>query len=82
MRSGPADINGLMEAVERLQTAPGAGPKIVFTYTAYADAAAERFENAAQVSNYLGLALRVYRSGTRSGTEGARNGGTGIYGRC
>ena len=43
---------------ERLQTAPGVGPKGAFAYLAV-----ERFINAAQVSNYRGLVPKVYRSG-------------------
>jgi transposase len=39
--------------IERLQTVPGAGPKAAFTFAAHA--AAERFENGGQVSNYPGL---------------------------
>jgi transposase len=47
--------------IELLQTAPGVGPKIAFAFSAYVKA--ERFENAAQVSNYLGLVPKVYMSG-------------------
>jgi transposase len=47
--------------IERLQTVPGVGPKIAFAFVSYV--AAERFENASQVSNYLGLVPRVYMSG-------------------
>jgi transposase len=49
------------EQIERLQTAPGVGPKVSFAFLAYL--AVERFMNAAQVSNYLGLVPRVYMSG-------------------
>jgi transposase len=54
------------EAIERPQTAPGAGPKIAAdfwseAFTAYVKA--ERFENAARVGNYLGLVPKVYMSG-------------------
>jgi transposase len=49
------------EEIPRLQTVPGVGPKIAFAFVAHV--AAERFENASQVSNYQGLVLRVYRSG-------------------
>ena len=49
------------EEIERLKTVPGVGPKVAFAFVAHV--AAERFENAGQVSNYLGLAPRVYRSG-------------------
>jgi transposase len=49
------------EEIERLQTVPGVGPKVSFGFVAHV--AAERFENASQVSNYLGLVPRVYMSG-------------------
>jgi transposase len=49
------------EEIERLQGVPGVGPKIAFAFAAHV--AAERFENASQVSNYLGLVPRVYLSG-------------------
>ena len=49
------------EQMQRLQTVPGVGPKVSFAFVAHV--AAERFENAAQVSNYLGLVPRVYISG-------------------
>jgi transposase len=49
------------EQIERLQTVPGVGPKVSFAFAAHV--AAERFENASQVSNYLGLVPRVYMSG-------------------
>jgi len=49
------------QEIERLQTVPGVGPKISFAFVAHV--AAERFENASQVSNYLGLVPRVYISG-------------------
>jgi transposase len=47
--------------IERLQTVPGVGPKVSFAFAAHVDP--ERFENASQVSNYLGLVPRVYMSG-------------------
>jgi transposase len=47
--------------IERLQTVPGVGPKVSFAFVAHV--AADRFENAGQVSNYLGLVPRVYMSG-------------------
>ncbi|MDR1248250.1 MAG: IS110 family transposase [Treponema sp.] len=50
------------ERVERLQTVPGVGPKIAFVFSAYVNEG--RFENGAQVSNYLGLVPRVYLSGS------------------
>ena len=49
------------EQIERLQTVPGVGPKVSFAFVAHV--AAERFDNARQVSNYLGLVPRVYMSG-------------------
>jgi len=49
------------EEIERLQTVPGVGPMISFAFAAHV--AAERFENGAQVSNYIGLVPRVYMSG-------------------
>jgi transposase len=50
------------EQIERLQTVPGVGPKVSFAFSAYIQA--ERFANASQVSNYLGLVPRVSMSGT------------------
>jgi transposase len=49
------------EVIERLKSIPGVGPKTAFAFVAHI--AAERFENASQVSNYLGLCPRVYMSG-------------------
>jgi transposase len=49
------------EEIERLQSIPGVGPKVSFAFAAHV--AAERFENAGQVGNYLGLVPRVYISG-------------------
>jgi transposase len=49
------------EVIERLQSIPGVGPKTSFAFAAHV--AAERFDNASQVSNYLGLVPRVYMSG-------------------
>jgi transposase len=49
------------ELIERLQTIPGVGPKVSFAFAAHVGA--DRFENAGQVSNYLGLVPRVYISG-------------------
>jgi transposase len=49
------------EMIERLQSIPGVGPKVSFAFVAHV--AAERFENAGQLSNYLGLVPRVYMSG-------------------
>ena len=47
--------------IDLLRTVPGVGPKVSFAFFAYVRP--ERFENASQVSNYLGLAPRVYMSG-------------------
>jgi len=49
------------EVIERLQSVPGVGPMVAFAFVAHV--APERFENASQVSNYLGLVPRVYISG-------------------
>jgi len=49
------------EQIEILKSIPGIGPKTSFAFVAHV--AAERFENASQVSNYLGLVPRVYMSG-------------------
>jgi len=49
------------EQIERLQSIPGVGPKTAFAFVAHV--AAERFKNAGQVSNYLGLVPRIYMSG-------------------
>jgi transposase len=49
------------EMIESLQSIPGVGPKVSFAFAAHV--AAERFENAGQLSNYLGLVPRVYMSG-------------------
>jgi transposase len=49
------------EVIERLQSVPGVGPKVSFAFVAHVSA--ERFENAGQLSNYLGLVPRVYMSG-------------------
>jgi transposase len=50
------------EAIERLQSVPGAGPKIWFVFSAYVNG--NRFGNGPQVSNYPGLAPRVSMSGS------------------
>jgi transposase len=50
------------ETVDRLKSAPGVGAKIAFVFSAYVNG--ERFENGAQVGNYLGLTPGVYLSGT------------------
>ena len=49
------------EDVERLQSVPGVGPLTALAFVAHVDA--QLFENAGQVSNYLGLVPRVYMSG-------------------
>ena len=49
------------EVIQRLQSVPGVGPITAFAFVSRV--AAERFENASQVSNYLGLVPRVYISG-------------------
>ena len=49
------------EVVERLQSVPGIGPLTALAFVAHVSA--EQFENAGQVSNYLGLVPRVYMSG-------------------
>jgi transposase len=49
------------EVIKRLQSVPGVGPMVAFAFVSHV--AAERFENASQVSNYLGLVPRVYMSG-------------------
>jgi len=49
------------EVVQRLQSIPGVGPMVSFAFAAHVEA--ERFENAGQLSNYLGLVPRVYMSG-------------------
>jgi len=49
------------ETIQRLQEIPGVGPMVSFAFSAHVGA--ERFENAGQLSNYLGLVPRVYMSG-------------------
>jgi len=49
------------EVIQRLQSIPGVGPMVSFAFTAHVGA--ERFENAGQLSNYIGLVPRVYMSG-------------------
>ena len=49
------------EVIKRLQSVPGVGPMVAFAFVSHV--APERFENASQVSNYLGLVPRVYISG-------------------
>jgi transposase len=50
------------EVIKRLEGIPGVGPKIAFAFASYINV--ERFEDASQVSNYLGLTPRVYMSGS------------------
>jgi transposase len=47
--------------IELLKTVPGVGEQTAFAFDAHVDV--ERFDNAAQVSNYIGLVPRVYMSG-------------------
>jgi transposase len=49
------------EVMQRLQDVPGIGPMVSFAFAAHVGA--ERFENAGQLSNYIGLVPRVYMSG-------------------
>ena len=49
------------EEMKRLQEVPGVGPKVAFAFASHVGAA--RFENAGQLSNYLGLVPMVYMSG-------------------
>ena len=49
------------EVIKRLQSIPGVGPMVAFAFVAHIGV--DRFENASQVSNYLGLVPRVYISG-------------------
>jgi transposase len=48
--------------IERLETVPGVGIMTAFAFFAFVNA--KRFGNGAQVGNYLGLAPRVYMSGS------------------
>jgi transposase len=63
------------EKIDRLRTVPGVGPKIAFAFSAFVNA--ERFENGAQVSNYLGLTPGVYMSGSVVRYGGITKGGNG-----
>ena len=49
------------EVIQRLQSIPGVGPMVSFAFASHVEA--ERFENAGQLSNYIGLVPRVYMSG-------------------
>jgi transposase len=51
------------EEIKRLEGVAGVGPLVALTFVAYVGDV-RRFENAAQVSNYLGLVPRVDISGT------------------
>ncbi|MDR0642090.1 MAG: IS110 family transposase [Treponema sp.] len=62
--------------IERLQRVPGVGPVVSLAYVAYVGDGS-RFENAAQVSNYLGLAPRVDISGTLVRYGGITKAGNG-----
>jgi transposase len=62
--------------IERLQGVPGVGPVVSLAYAAYVGDGS-RFENAAQVSNYLGLVPRVDISGTLVRYGGITKGGNG-----
>jgi transposase len=48
--------------IQRLRTIPGVGPKIAFAFAAHVGE--ERFANAGQVGNYLGLVPKVSISGS------------------
>jgi transposase len=56
--------------VELLKTVPGVGEQTAFAFDAHVDVA--RFDNAAQVSNYIGLVPRVYMGKAFSGTRHKR----------
>jgi transposase len=45
------------EQIRLLETIPGVGPLVAFAFVSYVDV--DRFDNAAQVSNYFGLVPRV-----------------------
>jgi transposase len=64
------------QEIERLQRVPGIGPVVSLAYVAYVGDGS-RFENAAQVSNYLGLAPRVDISGTLVRYGGITKAGNG-----
>jgi transposase len=50
------------EDIKRLEGIPGVGPKVAFAFVSYINAG--RFDDASQVSNYLGLTPKVYISGS------------------
>jgi transposase len=62
--------------LERLEGVPGVGPIVSLAYAAYVGDGS-RFENGAQVSNYLGLVPRVDISGTLVRYGGITKGGNG-----
>ncbi|MDR2740499.1 MAG: IS110 family transposase [Treponema sp.] len=62
--------------IERLQGVPGIGQVVSLAYAAYVGDGS-RFENAAQVSNYLGLVPRVDISGTLVRYGGITKAGNG-----
>jgi transposase len=62
--------------LERLEGVPGVGPVVSLAYAAYVGDGS-RFENGAQVSNYLGLVPRVDISGTLVRYGGITKGGNG-----
>jgi transposase len=64
------------QEIERLQRVPGVGPVVSLAYAAYVGDGS-RFENAAQVSNYLGLVPRVDISGTLVRYGGITKAGNG-----
>jgi transposase len=64
------------QEIERLQGVPGVGPVVSLAYLAYVGDGS-RFENAAQVSNYLGLVPRVDISGTLVRYGGITKAGNG-----
>jgi transposase len=48
--------------IELLKTVPGVGEQTALAFEAHVDV--DRFDNSAQVSNYVGLVPRVYMSGS------------------
>jgi transposase len=64
------------QEIQRLEGVPGVGPVVSLAYVAYVGDGS-RFENAAQVSNYLGLVPRVDISGTLVRYGGITKAGNG-----
>jgi transposase len=64
------------EQIKRLERVPGVGPLVALVFVSYLGDA-NRFDNAAQVSNYLGLVPRVDISGTIVRTGGITKRGNG-----